>query len=74
MVPGEWRTNTNIHLAIRVQQSGNRNAANACWVMDKLKEYVNGVRKVLWQEGIVFGKRRQIGKEYYHIPLLSVDR
>ena len=58
MVPGEWRRNTNIHLANIVQQSGNRNAANACWVRDKLKEYVNGVGKVPWQECIVFGKRK----------------
>ena len=58
MVPGEWRRNTNNHLANIVQQSGNRNAANARWVRDKLKEYVNGVGKVPWQEGIVFGKRK----------------
>ena len=58
MVPGEWRRNTNNHLANIVQQSGNRNDAYARGVKDNLKEYVNGVGKVPWQEGIVFGRRK----------------
>ena len=58
MVPGEWRRNTCNHLVNIIQQSGNRNAANARWVRDKVKEYVNGVGKVSWQEGLVFGKKR----------------
>ena len=57
MVPGEWRRNTNNLLANIVQQSGNRNAAYARGVRDRLKEYVNGVGKVPWQEGIVFRRR-----------------
>ena len=58
MVPGEWRRNTCNHLGNIIQQSGNRNAANARWVRDKVKEYVNGVGKVSWQEGLVFGNKR----------------
>ena len=57
MIPGEWRGNTSNHLANITQQSGNRNAANARWVRDKVKEYVNGVGKVSWQECIVFGNK-----------------
>jgi len=58
MIPGEWRGNTSNHLANITQQSGNRNAANARWVRDKVKEYVNGVGKVSWQECIVFGNKK----------------
>ena len=58
MIPGEWRGNTRNHLANIIQQSGNRNAANARWVRDKVKECVNGVGKVFWQEGLVFGNKR----------------
>ena len=57
MVPGEWKRNTNNHLANIVPQSGNRNDAYARGVKDNLKEYVNGVGKVPWQEGILFGRR-----------------
>ena len=58
MVPGEWRRNTNNHIANIFQQSGNRLAAYARWVRDKLEEYVNGVGKVPGQEGIVLGRRK----------------
>ena len=57
MIPGEWRGNTSNHLANITQQGGNRNAANARWVRDKVKEYVNGVGKVSWQECLVFGNK-----------------
>ena len=74
MLPGEWRRNTNNHLANIVQQSGNRNAANARWVRDKLKEYVNGVGKVPWQEDIVWEKEvnRKIVSLYSSAIILKV--
>ena len=57
MVPGEWRRNTCNHLANIIQQSGNRHLPNTHWSRDKVKEYVNGVGKVSWKEGLVFGNK-----------------
>lgn len=53
---GDWRKNRTTAFHNLQQMSGNRTAADARWVRDELKEYVNAEGQVPWQRHSVFGR------------------
>ena len=55
-VPGDWRQTQQSCFRDLPRQTGNRNAADARWVRNELKEYVNHEGQVSWQEQLVFGR------------------
>lgn len=55
-LPGDWRSTAQNCYTSLTAQVGNRNAADARWVRDELKEWVNGEGKVPWQDMRVFGR------------------
>ena len=56
IMPGDWRQAQQSCFRDLPRQTGNRNAADAQWVRNELKENVNHEGQVSWQERLVFGR------------------
>ncbi|KAK7457296.1 hypothetical protein BaRGS_00039238 [Batillaria attramentaria] len=59
LVDGEWRSNRETSFHDLTRQAGNRNTADARWVREEIKDYVNSAGAVPWQERIAFGRNLQ---------------
>ncbi|KAL8569159.1 hypothetical protein ACOMHN_020286 [Nucella lapillus] len=55
-IGGEWRQNQHTALRAIDRQAGNHHSADARWVRNELKEFVQCEGTVPWQERLVFGR------------------